>query len=63
MGMPAKTPPAPEPEYIQLPDGRRFRVTDLLRPPKDKISYNLRTRLMYGARGRGRSGKIPPRVL
>ena len=35
------------PEYITLPDGRRFLVKDLVIKPQNKTAYNLRLGIKY----------------
>ena len=46
------------PETIRLPDGREFRVRDILVKPRNKVSYNLRT----GRVGRAAPGTRPRTV-
>jgi hypothetical protein len=54
---PNPTPPAPVPEEISLPDGRRFRVEPLLQQVRDRVNIN---RLTGRPRTRGQEIKYTP---
>jgi hypothetical protein len=54
---PNPTPPAPVPEEILLPDGRRFAVEPLLQQVRDQVTVNRQT---GRPRKRGQEVKYSP---